>query len=647
MDLNLTRVDLCQLGTMSRRNTLVLLPKGKNPKQKFVVGEDSGAVTCFKIKRGDAEQVFQAEAASAEVDAVTLGGTAGKKDRIFICRGNVVEGYSKAGKRFFKFNTQLTDALLAMAVEARQIYCIQNYVYSMFEDAKDCDFLVSPDAMNALTVEHVVTQDSDEKYDAVVGCQDAHVRVISGSEAVIDTVALGPVECISRYGVDAVSGKRVATAKTLIYGTSNGIVAQLEVHSEGGEPSLRPGWKVQTALRQAQVNCITSFDMTMDDVHDVIVGRDDGVVQIYGFDMGAEPSKQFEIATSESCRSLQAGVVSSQGFQELLLCSFSGRVISLTSERLYTSLEQGDKKGRTKGKAASDDKAEALQSQLTALRSKIDVAREEASKVGAAVQQEQQKQQQSSQAAAPSAGAGSSSGSGGGGGGGGGVSGSGVLGVYGWRTLPAEGKPFKTSSSFIFNPEDGTYKITLEVPCALSMVLLQSSVPVDVLDVEGSEAIMTKCPVPLRAGAGSSAGGGGGGGGGDAQKRPHALLASYRCAEPMKRIEMGIRPVEGQFGTLQAFVIADLEPCTAQIVKFEVTPLSLHAKVDAVEGFAERPLNSLTFSGSFSIRQMHEWMMMLFPNYTSHLPKDASSNCILFENVFLGSGLQCEYRRSR
>ena len=632
MDLNLTRVDLCQLGTMSRRNTLVLLPKGKNPKQKFVVGEDSGAVQCFKIKRGDAELVFQAEAASAEVDAVTLGGTVGKKDRVFICRGNVVEGYSKAGKRFFKFNTQLTDALLAMAVEARQIYCIQNYVYSMFEDAKDCDLLVSPDAMNALTVEHVVTQDSDEKYDAVVGCQDAHVRVISGSEAVVDTVALGPVECISRYGVDAVSGKRMTPAKTLIYGTSNGIVAQLQVHAGGGEEaerSLRPGWKVQTAQRQAQVNCITSFDMTMDDVHDVIVGRDDGMVQIYGFDMGAEPSKQFEIATSESCRSLQAGVVSSQGFQELLLCSFSGRVISLTSERLYTSLEQGDKKGRTKGKAASDDKAEALQSQLTALRSKIDVAREEASKVGAAVQQEQEQQQQSP---AASGGAGSSTGGGGGGGSGSGGAG-GVLGVYGWRTLPAEQKPFKTSSSFIFNPEDGTYKITLEVPCALSMVLLQSSVPVDVLDVEGSDAIMTKCPVPPS--------------GGEGQKRPHALLASYRCAEPRKRIEMGIRPVEGQFGTLQAFVIADLEPCTAQIVKFEVTPLSLHAKADAVEGFAERPLNSLTFSGSFSIRQMHEWMMMLFPNYTSHLPKDATSNSILFQNVFLGSGLSCEYEEKQ
>ena len=617
---------------------MVLLPKGKNPKQKFVVGEDSGEVQCFKIKRGDVEQVFKVEGDGIEVDALALGGALGKKDRVFVCRGNVVEGYSKAGKRFFKFNTQLTDALMAMVVEARQIYCIQNYVYSMFEDAKDCDFMVSPDSMNALCVEHIFTKDSDERYDAVVGCQDSHIRVISGSESLLDAPTPGPVECISRYGVDATTGERVGseTKKSIIYGTSNGIVAQLEVYaSKASGQALRPGWQLEAAQRQAQVNCVTSFDMTMDDVHDVIVGRDDGVVQIYGFDMGPEPSRQFEVSTSESCRSLGAGTVSSSGFQELLICSFSGRVISLTSERLYTSLEAGDKKGRTKGKAASDEKAQALEGQLKELRSKIDMARENASKVGIAQQQALTAKEASAAGVPVGAGAGynadgSSDGK---------LVGERVVGVYGWPSLPAESKPFKTSSSFIFNPENGTYKITIEVPCALSMVLLQSSVHVDVVDLEGNEAIMTKCPVDT--------GGGGGSSSAKASGKKNALLASYRCAEPMKRIEMGIRTVEGQYGTVQAFVVADLEPRKAQIVKFEVKPLSLHTKVDSVADLEERPLNSLTFSGNFTIRQMHEWMMQLFPNYTSHLPKNVDSHTIVFRNVFLGSGLSCTYEEKK
>lgn len=307
MDLSLTRVDLCQLGTVSHRNTLTLLPKGKNPKQKFVVGEDSGRVQCFRIKRGDIDQTFEINSNGCEVDAIALGGPVEKKDRIFVCRSNVVEGFSKAGKRFFKFNTQLSDPLMNMAIAGRQIYCIQNYVYSMFEDAKDKEFFVSPDCMNALVVEHVTTDDNAEVFDAVVGCEDSHIRIISGSELLLKAVTSGPVKTLSRYGVDEFNGKRSETAaqKCVIYGTSNGAIGQMLIKSSSTVPSLRQGWLLQPSKREAKVNCIHSFDMTMDDVHDIVVGRDDGQIQIFGFDMGTEPSLQYQTTTSESCCSVK------------------------------------------------------------------------------------------------------------------------------------------------------------------------------------------------------------------------------------------------------------------------------------------------------------------------------------------------------
>lgn len=94
------------------------------------------------------------------------------------------------------------------------------------------------------------------------------------------------------------------------------------------------------------------------------------------------------------------------------------------------------------------------------------------------------------------------------------------------------------------------------------MVLLQSSVHVDVVDLESNEAIMTKCPISNTP-----------------ENKKNKLLATYRCAEPMRRMEMAMQTVEGQFGTVQAFVFVNLEPRTAQMVKFEVKPLSLHTKV--------------------------------------------------------------------
>ena len=52
--------------------------------------------------------------------------------------------------------------------------------------------------------------------------------------------------------------------------------------------------------RQGQINCIASIDVTKDDIADVVVGRDDGRVQVYSFDMAPTPGLQFERALNES-----------------------------------------------------------------------------------------------------------------------------------------------------------------------------------------------------------------------------------------------------------------------------------------------------------------------------------------------------------
>ena len=44
-----------QLAPSSFRNTLKLLPVGKKGKQKFVYGDDNGCVSCYEIKRGEAQ----------------------------------------------------------------------------------------------------------------------------------------------------------------------------------------------------------------------------------------------------------------------------------------------------------------------------------------------------------------------------------------------------------------------------------------------------------------------------------------------------------------------------------------------------------------------------------------------------------------
>jgi len=52
MELSFTRVDLLQVGQLNRK-TLDVLPVANKQQQKIVVGDESGSIICFSIKRGD------------------------------------------------------------------------------------------------------------------------------------------------------------------------------------------------------------------------------------------------------------------------------------------------------------------------------------------------------------------------------------------------------------------------------------------------------------------------------------------------------------------------------------------------------------------------------------------------------------------
>lgn len=99
----------------------------------------------------------------------------------------------------------------------------------------------------------------------------------------------GPVSAIANYdlawaGSQSQASSSLAT-KQIIYGTSNGILGQCLL--SGADKSSRSGWLVHNDDSfQGEINCMsTAFDMTKDGVNDVLVGRDDGLVQVYSFDM--------------------------------------------------------------------------------------------------------------------------------------------------------------------------------------------------------------------------------------------------------------------------------------------------------------------------------------------------------------------------
>ena len=61
------------------------------------------------------------------------------------------------------------------------------------------------------------------------------------------------------------------------------------------------------------------------------------------------------------------------------------------------------------------------------------------------------------------------------------------------------------------------------------------------------------------------------------------LLATYRCQANTTRLELKIRSIEGQHGTLQVYITPRLQPKTCQLRSYPIKPLSLHQRTHAFD----------------------------------------------------------------
>lgn len=56
------------------------------------------------------------------------------------------------------------------------------------------------------------------------------------------------------------------------------------------------------------------------------------------------------------------------------------------------------------------------------------------------------------------------------------------------------------------------------------------------------------------------------------------LLATYRCQANTTRLELKIRSIEGQYGTVLAYVTPRVQPKTCKVQQYQIRPLSLHQR---------------------------------------------------------------------
>eukprot|EP00075_Anas_platyrhynchos_P022788 XP_027312041.1 Bardet-Biedl syndrome 7 protein [Anas platyrhynchos] len=526
MELSLARVDYLQVGVTAQKTMRLLPASGRAATQKVAGGggQRFWGAPVFKTLPGQ------------KIARLELGGALNTpQEKIFVATGSEVRGFTKRGKQFLSFETNLTENIKAMHISGADLFLCASYIYNHYCDCKDKHYYLSGDKINDVLCLPV---DKVNSITPVLACQDRLLRVLQGSDLLYEVEVPGPPTVLALN-----NGNGGDSGEEIVYGTSDGklgltqITASAPVHKwEIGNEKKRGGMFLRFLSSFSLLECI------------------------------------YLKALSESIASVQGGCVGKDGYDEVLASTYSGWLTGLTTEPVH----------REGGSGEELKLSQEMQSKISSLRNELEHLQMK-------VLQEREKYQQSSQSSTA-------------------VS-----------SVPA----FSVNDKFTLNKDDASYSLILEVQTAIDNVLVQSDVPIDLLDVDKNSAVVSFSSC-------------------DSEPNSNFLLATYRCQANTTRLELKIRSIEGQYGTLQAYVTPRIQPKTCQVHQYQIKPLSLHQRTHSIDH--DRPMNTLMLKGQFSFAEIHSWVVFCLPEVPEKTPA-GDSVTFYFQNTFLGTQLESSYRK--
>ena len=364
----------------------------------------------------------------------------------------------------------------------------------------------------------------------------------------------------------------------------------------------------------------------------IVLGRDDGIFQIYSMqeDVASAPSIVFETDVEESIRAMAHGEVSAVGYEEIVLCTFSGRIISFSTESLDEK-DAEDKYGRNKSQTRREAQLHEAKKEVESLQKQL---KKETDKFAKKMYGKAAKDMSADE----------------------------ILG-----RLPASTAAFDVNHTFMLQQSSSTYLTVVEIASPIDFVVLHSDFQMELTDslllasadTEGrvagdSEVIISMTKTPT-----------------DGDQLATIRLAKEAVAHGnglnRHRILWHTRTTEGQYGRMTLHVIGgNGSSKMASIVNLEVKPLSLHeiiheAPLDfssettatrsdeaSSENASGRAISEILLQGSFSEAMAHQWVRLLLPNVPRNPPsQETGRSTLFFQNSSLGTILAVHYGSGR
>lgn len=733
--MELTRTELTQVAPVVGISTCQLLPMGKHKTQRVVVGDSHGDVLCFSMKKGASKTQWrvsltngsnESESNSAggkrsvdnDRDSMSAGGgsnpifaldLAGDRgDKVFVSQKSGITGLNRKGTVFYSFSPPISDPVTSFSVSGNYLHAASRYSYTLFRDSQEMFHAMSPgqiDSMLRLPVSNGGVP--SERDPVVLGCSDRMVRLLQGSPEYKASLPVGGM-------VTALASQDKGKDSDIFYGLHNGTIgtfsgihkvisssseaksssksAEGKSYADPGDSpvaesedsgTFKRGWTLDNS-GSFKINSLrVNNDLLQDGTDNLIVGGDDGTIQIYGFGLdsninpnvnsvfgtpdasgasssssrSSRPLIRFQQEVGESLRSIDVGQVNAPGFDEVVISTFTGRVCSFTTESM-SATNPGDKYGRSKLKLRNEGLIVETKKEIEGLRKQIN---KEMTKVQG-ISKKLPKQARANMEKNPN------------------------FNRYHNHDIVHQ---FHTS----FDPESASYICRVELATAIDYVVLSGDIvgvqikgtdsacgdviinftKPHVMDATSSNAVDTQ----IGSGGSSSI---------TATGKRRALLATLRPsaagttrvhdsldgdAQDMdkssrssttKVLEWRVQPIEGQHGDINIIVVTHISEHSslenngnkalsihsqnmrqALELKMSIKPLSLHQRIDEENSMCSEDkslpeaMSRLNVMGNFSAERAYKWLLRMLPDIS---PRFSGPMSMRFRNTYIKSTLQ-------
>ncbi|KAF0980758.1 hypothetical protein FDP41_013241 [Naegleria fowleri] len=559
-----TRLDLLKTSSVSS-DCLKLFPVGKKKTQRVVVGDNDGSLQAFSIKKGAVNTTFKTISQNKPVKGVQI-----HKNRVFYSYGQVVKGVTKKGKEFYRLDSNISEDATRMVIRVPGLWIGGNYILYHYVDSVEKGFYMSPDRINTVIPYFDCGDSVNDK--AILGCQDRKLRVVCNTD------------CVAQYATEGAVTSLLLNeeSNSLIYGTETGQVIELDFKASSN-PTI--AWKIEG--EKGSVNEMCKYDINGDGNEELIVARNDGTLEVYSFIDPSQPTRLLKKTIDESITCVTAGKIISPEDEDILVSTFSGRVLAFTSHQ-YSATESSnlnlpfnimdDKKkivGITKSQRIIN-----LQKELESLDEKLSKVKQNYSKMSS--------------------------------------------------EIVAVHCEYETKASFILDAKEAYYRLHVESDVHMDMIIIRSEIALDLLDSSGDNNVVVSNITP------------------DEKKDSSTKFsATFRFTDNCKRIEVLFRTYEGKYGPIEVYIIPKLHPKISKFHMFNVKPLSLHERlVDeqrAKPVVGNRPLNKLIVSGSFSLSEVHSWIGLCVEGIPDKITEDEMT--YYFHSTFQNTCLIIKLKR--